>query len=86
MIEEIEKAKAMGDTLGGVMEVIGINIPVGLGSHAHWDRKLDGKIAGGILSNSWNKGYRNWFRLQWCRESRLQFHDEIYYNNGFIEN
>ena len=83
MIEEIEKAKAMGDTLGGVMEVIGINIPVGLGSHAHWDRKLDGKIAGGILSIPGIKAIEIGLGFSGAGNLGSNFHDEIYYNNGF---
>ena len=83
MIGEIEKAKSMGDTLGGVMEVIGVNIPVGLGSHAHWDRKLDGKIAGGILSIPGIKAIEIGLGFSGAGTLGSNFHDEIYYNNGF---
>jgi chorismate synthase len=50
MIEEIERAKAAGDTLGGQTEVIAFNLPVGLGSHVMYDRKLDYKISGAFMS------------------------------------
>ncbi|MGN1124968.1 MAG: chorismate synthase [Candidatus Gastranaerophilaceae bacterium] len=50
MKEAIDKAKNDGDTLGGKFEVIFGNLPVGLGSHVHWDRKIDGKIAQAIMS------------------------------------
>ncbi|MBI2868093.1 MAG: chorismate synthase, partial [Chloroflexi bacterium] len=50
MIEAIDKAKEAGDTLGGIFEVIAIGMPVGLGSHIHWDRKLDGRIAQAFMS------------------------------------
>ena len=48
--QEIDNAKAQGDTLGGKFEVIFENLPVGLGSHVHWDRMLDGKIAQAVMS------------------------------------
>lgn len=50
MCREIDKAKEMGDTLGGVFEVIATNLPVGLGSYVHYDRKLEGKLAQVIMS------------------------------------
>jgi len=56
MIAAIDKAKAEGDTLGGIFEVIASAIPVGLGSHVHWDRRLDGKIARAIMSINAVKG------------------------------
>lgn len=80
IIAEIEKAKEEGDTLGGVIEVIGTNIPVGLGSYASWDRKLDGKIACSILSIPGIKGIE--IGLGFSTASRLgsQVHDEIYHD------
>jgi chorismate synthase len=56
MITAIDKAKAEGDTLGGIFEVIASGVPVGLGSHVHWDRRLDGKIAWAIMSINAVKG------------------------------
>ncbi len=56
MIENIDAAKAEGDTLGGVIEVRAIGAPIGLGSHVHWDRKLDGRIAQAICSINAFKG------------------------------
>ncbi len=50
MIAEIEAAKADRDTLGGVVEVLVYGLPPGLGSHVHWDRKLDGQLAGALMS------------------------------------
>ncbi|MDO8673293.1 MAG: chorismate synthase [Dehalococcoidia bacterium] len=50
MIEAIDGAKAAGDTIGGIFEVIATGAPVGLGSHVHWDRRLDGRIAGAMMS------------------------------------
>ncbi len=45
-----------GDSLGGVFEVIVTGVPVGLGSHVHWDRKLDGKLAAALMSIQAIKG------------------------------
>jgi chorismate synthase len=50
MREEIDRARKDGDTLGGVVEVAVYGVPPGLGSHAHWDRRLDGRLAGAIMS------------------------------------
>jgi chorismate synthase len=50
MIREIEAAKSDRDTLGGVVEVLAYGLPPGLGSHVHWDRKLDGLLAGALMS------------------------------------
>jgi chorismate synthase len=56
MIAEIEAAAKAGDSLGGVVEVLTYGIPVGLGSHVHWDRKIDGRLAQAILSIQAVKG------------------------------
>lgn len=50
MISEIKAAAKIGDSLGGIIEVIAYGVPVGLGSHVHWDRKLDGLLAGALMS------------------------------------
>ncbi|MDE2281486.1 MAG: chorismate synthase [Actinomycetales bacterium] len=50
MIAEIKAAAKEGDSLGGVAEVIAYGVPVGIGSHVHWDRKLDGLLAGALMS------------------------------------
>jgi chorismate synthase len=56
MHEEIRQAKVDKDTLGGVFEIIALNVPPGLGSHVHWDRKLDGRIVGAMVSIHAMKG------------------------------
>jgi len=56
MVTAIDKAKAEGDTLGGIFEVIATGIPIGLGSHVSWDRRLDGRIARAIMSINAVKG------------------------------
>jgi len=50
MVAEIDAAKEAGDTVGGTVEVIAENVPIGLGSHVHWDRKIDGLIAQALMS------------------------------------
>ena len=50
MVSEIESAKTDRDTVGGVVEVLVYGLPPGLGSHVHWDRKLDGLLAGALMS------------------------------------
>ncbi|MBU1495025.1 MAG: chorismate synthase [Actinomycetota bacterium] len=50
MIDAIDAAKAARDTLGGVVEVVAHRVPPGLGSHVHWDRKIDGRLAGALMS------------------------------------
>ena len=56
MIKEIESAHRDGDTLGGVVEVLAFNMPPGLGSHVHWDRRLDSKLAGAVMGIQAIKG------------------------------
>ncbi|HSS08250.1 MAG TPA: chorismate synthase [Acidimicrobiales bacterium] len=56
MIDEIKAAAKDGDSLGGVVEVLGYGVPVGLGSHVHWDRKLDGLLAQALVSIQAVKG------------------------------
>ncbi|MGH9277069.1 MAG: chorismate synthase [Acidimicrobiales bacterium] len=50
MIAEIKATAKVGDSLGGVVEVLGYGVPVGLGSHVHWDRKIDGLLAQALMS------------------------------------
>jgi chorismate synthase len=56
MIAAIDKAKEDGDTVGGVFEVVATGVPIGLGSHVQWDRRLDGRIAQAIMSINAVKG------------------------------
>jgi len=50
MMAEIDAAREAGDTVGGTVEIIAENVPIGLGSHVHWDRKIDGRIAQALMS------------------------------------
>ena len=56
MITEIESAHSDGDTLGGVVEVLAYNLPPGLGSHVHWDRRLDARLAAAMMGIQAIKG------------------------------
>lgn len=56
MIEAIDNARNDGDSLGGIIEVRACNVPIGLGSHVHWDRKIDGRIAQAFMSINAVKG------------------------------
>ena len=56
MIAEIEAAAKEGDSLGGIVEVLAYGVPVGLGSHVHWDRKLDALLAQAVMSIQAVKG------------------------------
>ena len=77
MITEIENAHRDGDTLGGVVEVLAFNMPPGLGSHVHWDRRLDAKLAGAVMGIQAIKGVEigDGFRTASRRGSVA--HDEI---------
>lgn len=83
MINEIDKAKKVGDTLGGVFEIIATNIPIGLGSYVNWDRKLDGKIAQGMMSLQGIKGVEIGIGFRAAELFGSQVHDEIYYDDGY---
>jgi chorismate synthase len=50
MVARIDEAREAGDTVGGVFEVVARGVPMGLGSHVHWDRRLDGALAGAVMS------------------------------------
>src|SRR5699024_2057530 len=50
MVAEVDAAHKDGDTLGGVVEVLAYGVPPGLGSHVHWDRKIDGRLAQALMS------------------------------------
>lgn len=79
-IHEIRIAKQKGDTLGGVFEVRVKGVPVGLGSHVHWDRKLDARIAQAILSIQAVKGVEFGIGFEMGRLYGSEVHDEIFYS------
>jgi chorismate synthase len=77
MIEAIDAAKAAGDTLGGCFEVVVQGLPVGLGSHVSWDRKLDGRIAQALMSIQAMKGVEIGMGFDAARRPGSQVHDVI---------
>jgi len=85
MIEAIDRAKAAGDTLGGVFEVVALNCPVGLGSYVQWDRKLDGLLARAFCSIHAIKGAEIGMGFEAARRPGSEVHDEILFdaNGGF---
>ncbi len=77
MIRRIDAAKAAGDTLGGIVEVIALGVPVGLGSHVSWDRKLDGRLAQALMSIPAVKGVELGLGFEAARRKGSEVHDEI---------
>ncbi|MFY9587731.1 MAG: chorismate synthase [Actinomycetota bacterium] len=73
----IEEARKRGDTLGGVFEVVAYGLPPGLGSHVHWDRKLDGRLAQALMSIHAIKGVEIGPGFEIARTPGSQAHDEI---------
>jgi chorismate synthase len=77
MIERIDVAKRAGNTLGGVCEVVVDGLPVGLGSHVSWDRKLDGRLGAAMMSIPAVKGVEIGMGFGAARVSGSEVHDEI---------
>ena len=77
MIARIDRAKQDGDTLGGEIEVVARGLPVGLGSHVSWDRKLDGRLAGMLMSIPAVKGVEIGMGFEAARRPGSQVHDPI---------
>lgn len=82
MKKEIDKAKEAGDTLGGSFEVIFKNLPIGLGSHVHWDKRLDGLLAQAVMSIPAVKSVEIGIGKQAASTLGSQTHDEIFYNDN----
>jgi chorismate synthase len=80
MVEAIDAAAERGDTLGGTFRVIAIGCPIGLGSHVHWDRKLDGRLAQAILSINAVKGVEFGAGFEGSRHPGSEAHDQIDYS------
>jgi chorismate synthase len=77
MQAEIKDAHSSGDTLGGVVEVLAFNVPIGLGSHVHWDRRLDSKLAGALMGIQAIKGVEVGDGFTTTRRRGSVAHDEI---------
>ena len=82
IVSEIESAHRDGDTLGGVVEVLAYNLPPGLGSHAHWDRRLDAKLAGAMMGIQAIKGVEIGDGFASATRRGSVAHDEIEKNNS----
>lgn len=78
MKERIDEAKAAGDTLGGIFEILVRGLPVGLGSHVQWDRRLDGRLAGALMSIQAVKGVEIGAGFACAHAPGSEIHDEIY--------
>ncbi|MGI6038510.1 MAG: chorismate synthase [Limnochordia bacterium] len=83
MVEAIDAARREGDTLGGIFEVIICGVPPGIGSHVHWDRRLDGRLAGAFMSIQAIKGVEIGLGFQGTRRPGSQVHDPITYDGAF---
>jgi chorismate synthase len=77
MIAEIDQAHKDGDTLGGVVEVLAYGVPVGLGSHVHWDRRLDARLAAALMGIQAIKGVEIGDGFETARRRGSHAHDEI---------
>ncbi len=80
MMRKIDEARSAGDSLGGVFEVIVSGVPVGLGSHVQWDRKLNARIAGAVMSIQAIKGVEIGAGFGVAYKPGSQVHDEIFWN------
>ena len=82
MTEAIDRAKAAGDTLGGVVEVVAFGLPVGLGSYTHWERRVEAKLAEAILSIQAFKGVEVGAGFAQTEVSGSLVHDPIWWEQG----
>jgi chorismate synthase len=76
----VDECKSAGDTLGGVVETVATGLPPGLGSHAQWDRKLDGRLAHALMSVQAAKGVEVGLGFETARRKGSAIHDEIHFD------
>jgi chorismate synthase len=84
MVAEIDDVRKNGDTLGGVIEVVVHGLPPGLGSHVHWDRRLDSRLAGALMGVQSVKAVEVGDGLETARRRGSVAHDEIVREEGRI--
>lgn len=82
MMRLIDEARSRGTSLGGVFEVVALNLPIGLGSYVQWDCKLDGRLAQAIMSIQAIKGVEIGLGFDGARRFGFETHDEIFYEEG----
>jgi chorismate synthase len=82
MINEIDRAKENGDSLGGIVEAVAHGVPVGLGSHVSWDQKLDASLTAAIMSIPAIKGVEIGAGFGVAQIPGSSLHDEILYSPG----
>ncbi len=80
MKRKIDEARQSGDSLGGVIEIVVTGVPAGLGSHAQWDRKLDGKLAAALMSIQAIKGVEVGAGFGTANRPGSMVHDEIFWS------
>ncbi|QMU98179.1 chorismate synthase [Microbacterium esteraromaticum] len=78
MVEEVDAARKDGDTLGGIVEVLAYGLPPGVGSHVHWDRRLDGRLAQALMSIQAIKGVEVGDGFETTRRRGSAAHDELF--------
>ena len=78
MRERIDAAKRAGDTLGGIFEIVVRGLPTGLGTHTQWDRRLDGRLAGALMSIQAIKGVEIGAGFACAHLPGSEIHDELY--------
>lgn len=84
MVEEIDRAHKDGDTLGGVVETLVYGMPPGVGSFVHWDRRLDGRLAGALMSIQAIKGVAVGDGFESATRRGSEAHDEMQLTDGLI--
>ena len=84
MVEEVDAARKDGDTLGGIVEVLAYGLPPGVGSHVHWDRRLDGRLAQALMSIQAIKGVEVGDGFETTRRRGSAAHDELFETDNGI--
>jgi chorismate synthase len=84
MVAEVDAAHKDGDTLGGVVEVLAYGLPPGLGSHVHWDRRLDGQLAAALMGIQAIKGVEVGDGFLTTTRRGSEAHDELVQEGGEI--
>ena len=84
MVDEVKAVSKAGDSLGGVVEVLAYGVPVGLGSHVHWDRRLDGLLAQALMSIQAVKGVEVGDGFDVAGQPGSEAHDPISWDAGVL--